>query len=81
MEELKAAIDANVDRIMLDNFSDELILKAIELKPKNIQYEVSGNITETGLIKNKFRGIDFVSSGSLTKHISAIDLSMRLSLH
>jgi len=81
MDELKAAIDANVDRIMLDNFSDELILKAIELKPKNIQYEVSGNITETGLIKNKFRGIDFVSSGSLTKHISAIDLSMRLSLH
>lgn len=80
LDELKAAIDAGVDRVMLDNFSDAQIENAVKLKPENIQYEVSGNITDAGLIKDKLSGIDFVSSGALTKNVAAVDLSMRLHL-
>lgn len=78
LEELKIAIEAGVDRIMLDNFSDDLIARAVELKPAGIQYEVSGNIIDSDLHTEKFKGIDFVSSGALTKNIQAIDLSMRI---
>ncbi|MEQ9209958.1 MAG: nicotinate-nucleotide diphosphorylase (carboxylating), partial [Pseudomonadales bacterium] len=78
LEELKIAIEAGVDRVMLDNFSDDQIAKAVELKPTGIKYEVSGNITNTGLTQGKFSGIDFVSSGALTKNVQAIDLSLRV---
>jgi nicotinate-nucleotide pyrophosphorylase (carboxylating) len=77
LEELQAAIEAGVDRVMLDNFSEEQIQKAIELKPAGIQYEISGNITAEGLAGGITNGIDFVSSGALTKNVQAIDLSMR----
>ncbi len=77
LEELQAAIEAGVDRVMLDNFSEEQIQKAIELKPAEIQYEISGNITAEGLAGGITNGIDFVSSGALTKNVQAIDLSMR----
>ncbi len=77
LEELQAAIEAGVDRVMLDNFSKEQIQKAIELKPARIQYEISGNITDEGLAEGIANGIDFVSSGALTKNVQAIDLSMR----
>lgn len=77
LEELKIAIEAGVDRVMLDNFSDDQIAKAVELKSAGIKYEVSGNITNTGLTQGKLSGIDFVSSGALTKNVQAIDLSLR----
>lgn len=78
LEELEVAIEAGVDRIMLDNFSDDLIARAVELKPAGMQYEVSGNIIGADLRAEKFKGIDFVSSGALTKNVQAVDLSMRL---
>lgn len=78
IDELQAAIEAGVDRVMLDNFTEEQILQAVEIKPERIHYEISGNITDARLTKGKFNGIDFISSGALTKNVQAIDLSMRI---
>ncbi len=78
LAELQLALDAGADAIMLDNFStaDIAALKGVEIGDTEI--EVSGNLTENSLSQYKNIGIDFVSSGSLTKHITAIDLSMRI---
>ena len=78
IEELQQAIDAGADRIMLDNFSVEQIRRANALKTQEIKYEVSGNINEGALASLADLGVDHISSGSLTKNIRAIDLSMRI---
>ena len=79
-QELQQAIDGKADRVMLDNFSvDQLeILKTFDLG--NTKIEVSGNITEDSIAQYMGTSVDYISSGSLTKHIRAVDLSMRLSL-
>ena len=63
---------------MLDNFSptDIEALSTIELGDTKI--EVSGDITEEKLRAYSHAAINFISSGSLTKHIRAVDLSMRM---
>ncbi len=81
LEELKQALNAQADIIMLDNFSFEEIQKAVEyneLQNKSAKLEVSGNITMEHLNKLSELGVDFISSGALTKHVQAIDLSMRI---
>jgi len=79
LEELKSAIEAGVDRVMLDNFSGDQIEKAIVLKSRGLEYEISGNITDEKLKQLVNYPVDFISSGALTKNISAVDLSMRIS--
>lgn len=76
--ELQLALSAGADAIMLDNFSTADISALSEIDMAGTEIEVSGNLTDTDLVKYKNTGIDFVSSGSLTKHIAAIDLSMRI---
>ena len=76
--ELQLALSAGADAIMLDNFSAADIRALSEIDVAGTEIEVSGNLTETDLEKYQNTGIDFVSSGSLTKHIAAIDLSMRI---
>ena len=76
--ELRLALSAGADAIMLDNFSTADISALSEIDVAGTEIEVSGNLTDTDLVKYKNTGIDFVSSGSLTKHIAAIDLSMRI---
>lgn len=78
LDEVKEAIEAGADRIMLDNFSQEQIKNAIDIKTDLITYEISGNITSDSLNKTLQKGIDFISSGALTKNVDPIDLSMRL---
>jgi len=80
VQELQQAIDGKADRVMLDNFSmDQLAtLKTFDLG--NTKIEVSGNITEDSIAQYMGTSVDYISSGSLTKHIRAVDLSMRLSL-
>jgi nicotinate-nucleotide pyrophosphorylase (carboxylating) len=77
LTQLQQAVDAGADRVMLDNFSsgDLQALHTIELGHTKI--EVSGNVTEKTLSDYLHPAIDFISTGSLTKHIHAIDLSMR----
>ena len=79
--EVKEAIKAGADRLLLDNFSQEMLEKAYEInqslndRPKLL--EASGDITLNNIRKIAETGVDFISVGALTKHISAIDLSMR----
>ena len=79
-DELHQAIAANADVVMLDNFTIEDTQKAVELVAslgKPCQLEASGDISLTNLSQVAETGVDFISMGALTKHIKAIDLSMR----
>lgn len=77
IEELQEAIQAGADIIMLDNFSLENIRKAIEINAGKSKLEVSGDVNLQTISAIAETGVDFVSVGSLTKNIKAINLSMR----
>lgn len=79
LEEYQAALSAGADIIMLDNFSYEDIRTAVNSRSKNVRLEVSGNVTLEHLQELVTTGIDYISSGALTKHLQAIDLSLRIS--
>lgn len=78
LDELQQALEAGADWIMLDNFSLDDTRKAVQLNQQKAKLEISGNVTKTQLNTLKDLGVDYISSGSLTKHIKALDLSMRL---
>ena len=80
LDELQQAVSAGIDRVMLDNFNRAQILDIKQLDLGKTKIEISGNITDHSLAQYLDTPIDFISSGSLTKHVKAIDLSMRLSL-
>jgi nicotinate-nucleotide pyrophosphorylase (carboxylating) len=79
--ELNQALNAGSDIIMLDNFSHEMIEQAVkttvEISKGKTKLEVSGNMTIDTLKSYAKAGVDFISVGALTKHVQAIDLSMR----
>lgn len=75
--QLAEAIACHVDIVMLDNFSQEEMQAAVALNQHRVQLEVSGNVTLKNIREIAETGVDFISVGSLTKHIQAIDLSMR----
>ena len=81
--ELKEALDGKADRIMLDNFSLDDMRKAVDITRHHansgILLEASGNVTADTVRAVAETGIDFISIGSLTKHVKALDLSMRFS--
>ncbi|ASP46381.1 carboxylating nicotinate-nucleotide diphosphorylase [Cognaticolwellia beringensis] len=81
IEELTQALNAGADIIMLDNFSTEMIEQAVKLTAEisagNTKLEVSGNMTLSTLKDYAKSGVDFISVGALTKHVQAVDLSMR----
>ena len=80
LDELKQALAAGADIIMLDNFSLADIKQAVLINNGKARLEVSGNITSDRLTELAATGVDYISSGALTKHVQAIDLSMRLSI-
>ncbi|MGA4607187.1 carboxylating nicotinate-nucleotide diphosphorylase [Pseudoalteromonas maricaloris] len=75
--ELQQALDTGSDIIMLDNFSVSEIQQAVEITQGKAKLEVSGNMTIEILTTYAQAGVDFISSGALTKHVQSIDLSMR----
>ncbi|WP_115719977.1 carboxylating nicotinate-nucleotide diphosphorylase [Gallaecimonas mangrovi] len=80
LAELDQALAAGADIVMLDNFSYSDMAAAVAKRNKvapGTKLEVSGNVTDEALAAIAKTGVDFVSSGALTKHIQAIDLSMR----
>lgn len=77
MQELQEAITAGADTIMLDNFDLSAIHRAVELTQQRAKLEVSGGVTGDNLTALAQTGVDYISIGSLTKHLQAIDLSMR----
>ncbi|MBD1581749.1 carboxylating nicotinate-nucleotide diphosphorylase [Pseudoalteromonas sp. S16_S37] len=77
LDELNQALTAGADIIMLDNFTVEDIKQAVTLTQGKAKLEVSGNMTLETLNTYAQAGVDFISSGALTKHLQSIDLSMR----
>ncbi len=77
MDELQQALKAGADIIMLDNFTPAMIEQAVTATRGKAKLEVSGNMTIEILQEYTKAGVDFISSGALTKHVQAIDLSMR----
>jgi nicotinate-nucleotide pyrophosphorylase (carboxylating) len=80
LNELEQAMKAGADIVMLDNFTNEQIQQAVALNKGQCKLEVSGNITDERLKSLSQLGVDYISSGALTKHVQAIDLSLRINL-
>jgi len=62
---------------MLDDFDNEKMRQAVENNPKKIPLEASGNVDMDTILGIAQTGVDLISIGAITKHIEAIDLSMR----
>ena len=77
LDELQQALTAGADIIMLDNFTPAMIEEAVSATRGKAKLEVSGNMTIEILQEYAKAGVDFISSGALTKHVQAVDLSMR----
>jgi nicotinate-nucleotide pyrophosphorylase (carboxylating) len=79
--ELREAISAGADRILLDNFDVEDLQRAVEINQREgnppADLEASGGITLDSIFAIAETGVDYISVGALTKDIRAIDLSMR----
>ncbi len=80
MQEFLEASAAKPDRIMLDNFSLADMVEAVKLNRQTIKLEASGNIDLGNIRAIANTGVDFISIGALTKHVRAVDLSMRINL-
>jgi nicotinate-nucleotide pyrophosphorylase (carboxylating) len=78
MQELHQAIAAKADIVMLDNFDLSMLKQAVIVNKGQCKLEVSGNITIESLKNLSALGVDFISSGALTKNVQAIDLSLRV---
>ncbi|WP_290436273.1 carboxylating nicotinate-nucleotide diphosphorylase [Aeromonas caviae] len=77
LAELEQALAARADIVMLDNFDIPMMQEAVRLNQGRAKLEVSGNVTLDTLAGYAATGIDFISVGALTKHVRALDLSMR----
>lgn len=77
LDELEQALKAGADIIMLDNFTVEQMRQAVALTRGKARLEVSGNVTKETLRTFAETGVDYISVGALTKHVRALDLSMR----
>ncbi|WP_339668769.1 carboxylating nicotinate-nucleotide diphosphorylase [Dasania marina] len=80
LEELKLALDAGADIIMLDNFSLDMMRESVTITAGKAKLEASGNVTDETLLPIAETGVDYISIGGLTKHCRAVDLSMRFVL-
>ena len=80
LDELRQALDAGADIIMLDELDHDDMRTAVALTAGRAKLEVSGGINESALRGIAETGVDSISIGTLTKDVKAIDLSMRLSL-
>jgi nicotinate-nucleotide pyrophosphorylase (carboxylating) len=77
LEELQEAIEAGADIIMLDNFTTAMMVEAVKINNGRAALENSGNVTLETIRSYAQTGVDYISVGALTKHLRAMDLSMR----
>ncbi|MDP5292153.1 carboxylating nicotinate-nucleotide diphosphorylase [Oceanimonas sp. CHS3-5] len=78
LAELELALSAGADIVMLDNFSVPDMRTAVATTASRARLEVSGNVTLQTIAEYAATGVDFVSVGALTKHVRALDLSLRV---
>jgi len=77
LDQLREALAAGATRILLDNFEPATLRAAVELCAGRASLEASGGVNLGNIRDIGSTGIDFISIGSLTKHLHAVDLSMR----
>ena len=77
LAQLEEALEAGVDHLLLDNFSLNALTAAVRRTAGRARLEASGNVEMADLSAIAGTGVDFISVGALTKHVHAIDLSMR----
>jgi nicotinate-nucleotide pyrophosphorylase (carboxylating) len=80
LEELRQALEAGADIVMLDELSQDEMRQAVAITQGRAKLEASGGINESTLRAIAETGVDYISIGTLTKDVKAVDLSMRLSL-
>ncbi len=83
LEQLREALETDIDRVLLDNFSLDMLREAVAINrahPGHVTLEASGNVSLQTLRPIAETGVDFISVGGLTKHVKAVDLSMRFAL-
>ncbi|MDH5407695.1 MAG: carboxylating nicotinate-nucleotide diphosphorylase [Gammaproteobacteria bacterium] len=76
LEQLQQAIDAGAQRALLDNMNTDTLKQAVETNNGQLELEASGGITIKNIKEVALTGVDYISIGSITKHVQAIDLSM-----
>ncbi len=78
IEEVKEALAADVDIIMLDNMSSSKMKECVKLIDKKAKIEASGNMTQKRIRKVAHTGVDYISIGALTHSVKALDISQRI---
>jgi len=78
LRDLREALDAGVDRIMLDNMRTEDIARATDVVGGEIELEASGGINLESVRKVAETGVNYISVGALTHSAVAIDMSLRM---
>ena len=78
LDQLQQSINAGAERVLLDNFSPDQLRSAVSLAGKTVELEASGGIDLENIAAFAETGVDFISVGALTKHLRAIDLSLRI---
>ena len=77
LEELREALSAGADIVLLDNFTDADMRQAVSETADRAKLEASGNVDLTTIRAIAETGVDYISVGGITKHVQAVDLSMR----
>lgn len=78
LDELEDAISAGADCVLLDNFSQELLRRAVAINAGRVKLEVSGGVDLEQMRMIAATGVDYISVGAITKHVRAIDFTMEL---
>ncbi|MEJ2439326.1 MAG: carboxylating nicotinate-nucleotide diphosphorylase [Gammaproteobacteria bacterium] len=78
LDELQQAIAAGAHRILLDNFSPAMLDQAVRINAGRTELEISGNVTLDNIAELAAFGVNYISTGAITKHVKALDLSMRI---
>ena len=77
LSQLEEAIGAGADTLLLDNFDLARLREAVALNRGRAHLEASGSVTKDNIRAIAATGVDFISCGALTKHVRAVDFSMR----
>jgi nicotinate-nucleotide pyrophosphorylase (carboxylating) len=76
LQQLREALACNAGRILLDNFNTDMLAEAVTMTAGQAELEASGNITLGNVRRYAETGVDYISTGALTKHVRATDYSM-----
>ncbi len=80
LQELEVALQSKPDQVLLDNFNIAELNKAVSITKGKTKLEASGNVDKQTIRAIAETGVDYISIGALTKHVKAIDFSMRINL-